>query len=237
MTSGDVPRPAPYRSRVREHVLPRGLAAAALLAVAALITVPSPTAAAPAPAPGTTTAADLPTGAPPALYRAEPTWPAADGWPGADDFPRTSGTGRLVDGALLWTDWLYDDHGARTAPVTDPAQTAGSPSFGGYGYSDPEAHGNGADVFRAGVLLRDDATYWRVDWTTLADASVPLAVWTFDRDGDTATGTSAWPVGAELTSPGVDTALVVGGSGARLLSLPDETVVAEPQVTVDLEAQ
>lgn len=181
-------------------------------------------------------AADLPAGGPPALYRPEPAWPSAGGWPGPESFPRTSGTGRLDDGALLWTDWLYDDHGARTAPVTDPAQTAGSPSFGGYGYDDPAAHGNGADLFRAGVLLRDDATYWRVDWTTLSEPSVPLAVWTFDRDSSPGTGTAEWPADAGLTSPGIDTALVVSGQRAQLLSLPDETVLVELPVTVDLDA-
>src|SRR5690349_11661941 len=55
--------------------------------------------------------ADLPADAPSALYRAEPKLPAANGWPGNNGaFSRTSGTGRLADGGMFWTDWLYDDH-------------------------------------------------------------------------------------------------------------------------------
>ena len=42
--------------------------------------------------------------------------PAPAGWPFGEEFPRTCGTGRLADGALFWTDFLYDDHGATGAP-------------------------------------------------------------------------------------------------------------------------
>jgi len=69
------------------------------------------------------------------------------------------------------------------------------------------------------VRLTPDATVWRVDWQTLADAAVPAAVWTFDRDGDPATGGAAWPAGARVRSAGIDTALVIpaaaGGCSTR----------------------
>lgn len=189
------------------------------------------------PAAGAGSTSGLPDDGPPALYRPEPRLPPAAGWDGPESFPRTSGTGRLDAGALLWTDWLYDDHGAVTAPLGDPAQTAGSPSLGGYGYPAGPAHGNGADIVRAGVLLRGDATVWRVDWSTLADAAVPLAVWTFDRDGDATTGSAAWPAGAGVSSPGIDSALVVSGRRARLLELPSGRVLATLPVHVDLASR
>jgi hypothetical protein len=175
---------------------------------------------------------DLPADGPPALYAAETVLPTAAGWPGPESFPRTSGTGRLAGGALLWTDWLFDDHGANGVPLNDLPVTAGSPSFGSYGYTSPSAHGNGADIFRAGVALSGGDSFWRVDWTTLADARVPVAEWTFDRDDNMATGVAAWAGSAGVTSPGIDTALIVSSRGARLIDLTTHAVKALP-VTVD----
>ncbi|HWA65422.1 MAG TPA: prolyl oligopeptidase family serine peptidase [Mycobacteriales bacterium] len=181
---------------------------------------------------------DLPADAPPALYAPEPKLPAADGWPGSNAaFSRTSGTGRLADGGLYWTDWLYDDHGTTTASPGDLSVTAGSPSFGLYTYPPGAAHGNGADIFTAAVLDRPGATYWRVDWNTLADPSVPVAEWTFDRDDDAATGGSAWPAGAGVHSPGIDTALTMSSHGAQLISVGSGKVLATFPVTVDGAAQ
>ncbi|MGN6128756.1 MAG: prolyl oligopeptidase family serine peptidase [Nocardioidaceae bacterium] len=173
------------------------------------------------PAPATAAPADLPDGAPPAAQRAEPALPAAHGWPFAQDaFPRTSGTGRLADGASYWSDFVYDDHGpAIPGGVSLPGASDLAPSQGSFTYPSGAAHGNGADLFRTAVGLDRDASYWRVDWTTLADPSVPLAVWTFDRDHDPSTGVSAWPAGAGVTSPGIDTGLVVSSRRAWLVDL------------------
>jgi poly(3-hydroxybutyrate) depolymerase len=181
---------------------------------------------------------DLPADAPPALYRSEPKLPAANGWPGSNSaFSRTSGTGRLADGGLYWTDWLYDDHGTTTASPGGIAVTAGSPSFGTYIYPSGAAHANGADIFRAAVLDRPRATYWRVDWNTLASAAVPIAEWTFDRDDNAATGASSWPAAAGVHSPGVDTALTMSSHGARLIAIASGKVLAKLPVSVDLAAQ
>ena len=60
----------------------------------------------------TEAASGLPSGIPPAATRAEPVLPVPAGWPFPDRFPRTSGTSRLAGGAVEWTDFLYDDHGA-----------------------------------------------------------------------------------------------------------------------------
>jgi hypothetical protein len=113
----------------------------------------------------------LPPGMPEAALAAEPSLPTADGWTFSEDYSRISGTSRLDTGALLWTDWLYDDTGA-----------------GAYTYTAPEAAANGADVFRAAVAVDAEHSYWRVDWNTLVDPTVPVAAWTFDTDADTATG-------------------------------------------------
>jgi hypothetical protein len=182
--------------------------------------------------------ADLPADAPAALYNAEPPLPAAAGWPGSNTaFSRTSGTGRLADGGLYWTDWLYDDHGTTAASTGDISVTAGSPSFGLYTYPSGAAHENGADIFRAAVLDRADATYWRVDWNTLAAKTVPIAEWTFDRDNNAATGGSDWPAGAGVHSPGIDTALTMSSHGARLIAVATGRVLAALPVTVDMKSQ
>jgi hypothetical protein len=181
---------------------------------------------------------NLPGDGPSALYRNEPKLPGADGWPGSNSaFSRTSGTGRLADGGLFWTDWQYDDHGTTTASPGGIAVTAGSPSFGTYTYPSGPAHANGADIFRAAVLERANATYWRVDWNTLASPTVPIAEWTFDRDDKTSTGGSTWPAGAGVRSEGIDTALTMSSHGARLIAVESDKVIAKLPVAVDKGAQ
>jgi Prolyl oligopeptidase family len=185
------------------------------LAAAALLGLPS------SPARAATAPPGLPAGVPAAATRAEPVLPGPPSWPFGEQFPRTSGTGRLAGGAQFWSDFLYDDHGAASLSglqLSNSSNVSGlAPTQGSYGYTDPDAHGNGADIFRSAVGEDTGATYWRVDWNTLTDQRVPLAVWGLDTDGSTATGTAIWPGGAGVTSPGVDRFLVVSGAGARLV--------------------
>jgi predicted esterase len=162
----------------------------------------------------------LPPDGPRALDAAEPKLPTAAGWPASNSaFSRTSGTGRLADGAFYWTDYLYDDHGTTTASTGGGSVTAGTPSFGTYTYPAGKSFNNGADIFRAAIALRRHASYWRVDWETLADKQIPIAEWTFDRDDNATTGRSRWPGAAGAQSPGIDTALIVSGRGAQLVDL------------------
>ena len=211
-------------------------AAAALLAAGAATAAPP----APAPAPALQAVAGLPDQVPPAALRVEPALPAAQGWPFGEAFPRTSGTGRLSSGAAFWSDFLYDDHGARTTPVAAQQAAIASlaPPDGGFTYPAGEARMNGADVFRNAVGADRDASYWRVDWTTLADPAVPLAVWGLDLDGSTATGTAAWPAGAGVRSAGLDRALVVSSRGAWLVDpATDARVDVSSGLVVDRAAR
>ena len=144
----------------------------------------------------------MPEGVPPAARRPEPRLPAPAGWPFGEEFPRTCGTGRFAGGALFWTDFLYDDHGATGVLVDIP--TGGLvPPRGTYLYPPGPAAGNGADIFRVAVGLTEADTWWRVDWNTLLDPSVPIALFTFDTDRGYAT-TDQWPAGAGLRSAGID---------------------------------
>ncbi|MBV9484841.1 MAG: prolyl oligopeptidase family serine peptidase, partial [Frankiaceae bacterium] len=180
----------------------------------------------------------LPADAPQALYRTQPRLPTPHGWPGVNNaFSQTSGTGRYARGGYFWSDYIYDDHGATTTSTGGISVTAGSPSFGLYTYPDGAASQNGADIFRAAVLRRAHATYWRVDWNTLVKRRVPIAEWTFDTDNKSSTGGSSWPAGAGASSPGIERALVMSSHGARLINTLTGKVLIKRPVTSDLRAQ
>ncbi|MEO3761615.1 prolyl oligopeptidase family serine peptidase [Mycobacterium sp. B14F4] len=154
----------------------------------------------------------MPEGVPPAALQPELTLPTPNGWPFGEDFPRTCGTGRYAGGALFWTDFLYDDHGATGVLIDIP--TGGLvPPRGTYVYPDGPAARNGADIFRVAIGLSDAHTWWRVDWNTLLDPSIPIALFTFDANRGRAP-TSKWPAGAGITSAGIDSALLISAQGA-----------------------
>ncbi|MGH3977478.1 MAG: hypothetical protein ACRDRZ_00490, partial [Pseudonocardiaceae bacterium] len=216
---------------------------AAVMVLAGLVT-PAATAVPPATVPSAATPApvpdDLPDGVPEAATRAEPELLVPQGWPFPEGSSRTSGTGRLAGGAAYWSDFVYDDHGAASLlglPLNALGPTSAlSPTQGVYGYPPGPAANNGADIFRAAVGADDEHTYWRIDWNTLVDPSVPIAAWTFDTDDDPATGSAEWPAAAGVRSPGIDCSLVVSGRGARLLDATG-AVLAELETTVDSEAR
>jgi pimeloyl-ACP methyl ester carboxylesterase len=188
----------------------------------------------PAPPSELVVADGMPEGVPPAARQPEPRLPAPAGWPFGEDFPRTCGTGRFAGGALFWTDFLYDDHGATGVLVDIP--TGGLvPPRGTYVYPDGPAARNGADIFRVAVGLTETHTCWRVDWNTLLDPSVPIALFTFDTDRGEATS-DRWPAGAGVRSAGIDLALLISAAGARLIDL---TTHASTPVdhTVDMESR
>jgi hypothetical protein len=158
----------------------------------------------------------LPSGIPAAAMRPEPSLPAPAAWPFGEGFPRTSGTGRLERGALLWTDFVYDDHGADGFGQSSSTSSLAA-SDGTYSYPEGPAAGNGADLFRIGIGLTRRASWWRVDWTTLVEPSVPIAAFALDTDADASTGAADWPGVPGLRSPGIERVLLVSSRGAWLL--------------------
>src|SRR3989442_1021196 len=149
---------------MRRHTVrvPRALA---LLVVASTVTVVAPHGGAAAPPPAPTLPAGMPDGVPPAALKPEPTLPVPAGWPFPDAFPRTSGSVRLAGGALEWSDFLYDDHGAKGEPVDFPVAGLAT-STGTYTFPSDAAHMNGAAIFRTAAGLTPDASWWRVAWNT-----------------------------------------------------------------------
>jgi pimeloyl-ACP methyl ester carboxylesterase len=177
----------------------------------------------------------MPEGVPEAARRPEPQLPAPAGWPFGEHFPRTCGTGRLAAGATFWTDFLYDDRGATGTRVRFPAAGRVVPPKGTYIYPDGPAARNGADIFRVAIGLTDTDTWWRVDWNTLQDPSVPIALFAFDT-GPTRGGTEHWPANARVRSAGIDFALLISAAGAWLIDLMAQTTTAVGH-TVDPEAR
>jgi dienelactone hydrolase len=208
--------------------------------LAAVLALYAPTAAAKAPA-------DMPSDVPAAAGDTPPTLPepTSAAWPFPSTFSQTSGTGRLAGGASLWTDFVYDDYGASnleglpTSTYDQSSDLAGRQ--GQYVYPAGPADNNGADIFRAGVGLSSAYSYWRVDWVTLADPSVPIAEWTFDTDNNAATGAASWPAAAGVTSAGIDQALVVSSKGAWLVNpltgLRTDVLAHGGKLTVDRSAK
>ena len=182
--------------------------------IADALTHPGPPA--PAPPADLVVVDGMPEGAPPAARRPEPQLPVPANWPFGEHFPRTCGAGRVAGGALFWTDFLYDDHGATGVPIGDLKIQA--PPRGTYLYPDGPAARNGADIFRVAVGLTETHTWWRIDWNTLLDPSVPVALFTLDTDPGRR-GPEQWPAGAGIRSAGIDMALLLSGSGAALIDL------------------
>jgi hypothetical protein len=187
----------------------------------------------------------LPTGVPTAATAPPATLPLppSTAWPFPSDFSHTEGSGRLAGGATLWTDFVYDDHGPLGSPVGIEQSGNASdlaPVHGGFVYPTGPADKNGADIFTAAVGYTPRATYWRVDWNTLADPSLPIAEWTMtgDTPGAPASAT-AWPGSAGVrTSTGIQYALIVTAKQARLVKAASPAVpVATFPTAVDMSSR
>ncbi|WP_041782438.1 alpha/beta hydrolase-fold protein [Mycolicibacterium chubuense] len=159
----------------------------------------------------------MPEGVPRAALQPEPRLPSPAHWPFGEHFPRTCGTGRLAAGAVYWTDFVYDDHGACGVRVKMSSGRVVPPE-GTYVYPDGPAAGNGADIFRVAIGLTETHTWWRIDWNTLLDPSVPIAVFTLDTGRGRQAG-EQWPAGVGLRSAGIDVALLISAAGATLIDL------------------
>jgi hypothetical protein len=184
----------------------------------------------------------LPTGAPAAASAPEPALPepSTAEWPFPSDFSHTSGTGLLSGGASLWTDFLYDDHGPLGSPVgiADNAKVSSlAEVHGGFEYPEGAAEKDGADIFRAGVGYTPEATYWRVDWNTLANADVPIAEWTFSTGSATPGSGEEWPANAKVRSAGIQYALIVSAQHAQLVEVATGKPVAGAELHTEVNMQ
>ncbi len=174
----------------------------------------------------------VPSGAPAAAYGNEVKLPSNPAWIFSEGSPRTSGTGRYAYGAYYWTDFLYDASGAKGGNV--PLYRVGTPSGGSFHYPEDNMAGNGADIFRVGIGLADGSSYWRVDWQTLVDTSVPIAAFAIDyKDG----GSDTWPGVAGLRSPGIDAVILLSSKGVLVDFNDGNGPQSYGEITHDLPSQ
>ncbi|MBV9042428.1 MAG: hypothetical protein JOZ68_15605 [Acidimicrobiia bacterium] len=117
-----------------------------------------------------------------------------------------SGQTSYVNGALVWTDYAYDDRGTNTAAGGEGAAT--------YSSTPP----NAADLIQLQLAPATNGTKITAVLETLVDPSLPLLGVGFDTDGNSATGAPGIPGGSwKVKGPlGLDRFLVADNSGGIL---------------------
>ena len=143
---------------------------------------------------------------------------------------RLSGHTITSRGELIYTDYLYDDHGPDLDGVPGmPAYRANlAPVTGDYAYPADEArYGNNAADLRELRIAADDTTlHLLISLQTMKAADAAIATVAIDADGSPQTS-AQWPDGVGLDSAGPERFLTTWGTGARLTT---------PEGTRELEA-
>jgi predicted esterase len=131
-----------------------------------------------------------------------------------------SGASAYRRGEFLYQDFLYDDHGARTGPVADPAAAsdAASQAFslpnGNYTYPTAAAYaGNAADFVELRAKPLASSTAFRITMQSMKDPSligISIAL------GSPASAAHAFPAGANVKAPADYFLTIHPGSGSAL---------------------
>jgi hypothetical protein len=197
-------------------------------------------------APGGAGAASLPSVSsgqrpgPPLLYA-----PPADAPPLSVQAPfaapplLVSGTDALRGGEYLYQDYLFDDRGADTVPLSGsragPGDDIASPTAGDVLYPTAERFaGNAADIVELRIKPTPEAIVYRVTLNTVKAGDV--AVVGLGIDTDRSGGESVdWPLGAGVGSPGLDRFITAHGTGGVVHTLPDGASTALPKGAVSVD--
>ena len=187
----------------------------------------------------------VPSGAlpgPPVLYDGAPRAPQLENRaPFAAAPLLVSGTTAYRDGEFLYQDYLFDDRGADTVPVVGTRDALGSNLFSA-GAGDvryPLARrfaGNAADLVELRIRPEADAIAYRVTLNAALDPRTSVVGIGIDTDRSGG-GAVDWPLGAGVSSPGLDRFVTAWGTGGATHALPGEAARALPggAVTMDLE--
>lgn len=137
-----------------------------------------------------------------------------------------SGTDAYVDGEYLYQDFVYDDHGADTAPRSIPSEpNTDDNTTGDLRYptdSDTYAY-NAADLLEFRVTPTDDGLAYRIRLNTMLEPDVAGVAIGIDTGGN---GRSSWGYGiGELGDLQLDHVIATWGTGAALDGEPIDATV------------
>jgi hypothetical protein len=182
------------------------------------------------------------TGQPPGprlLYRSPPRSPLSVRPPFAAAPLRVSGTDAYRRGEYLYQDFLFDDRGADTVPAAgarfENGRNAASPTAGDVFYPTARRYaGNAADLVELRIKPLAHAILYRVTFNTtrVRDAAVVGIGVDTDRRGGAPT---RWPLGAGISSPGLDRFITAWGTGGQVASLPAGRATALPAGAVRID--
>ena len=133
-----------------------------------------------------------------------------------------SGTDAYCDGEYLYQDYLFDDHGANTHGSYPQGDEWGIfPPAGDVRYpaNDARYARNAADIVEFRMVPTKDATVFRITFNTVVSLDAPVVGIGIDTDRGAAVPV-AWPNGAGLTSPGIDTFVTAWGRGGEITTRP-----------------
>ncbi len=179
---------------------------------------------------------------PPLLYAPPPTAPELSVQaPFAAQPLLVSGTDALRAGEYLYQDYLFDDHGANTAPGVG-SQPPGSGNFSATAgdVSYPTAArfaNNAADIVELRVRRTDDAVVYRVTLGTVLDDDTTVVGIGIDTDASGGAPVP-WPRGAGIGSPGLNRFVTAWGTGGQVSDVsaggaPTTTDLPAGSVSID----
>jgi hypothetical protein len=184
----------------------------------------------------------VPTGQPPGpplLYRSPPRSPLSVRPPFAAAPLRVSGTDAYRRGEYLYQDYLFDDRGADTVPGPgarfENGRNLAAPTAGDVFYPTAERYaGNAADLVELRIKPLEHAIVYRVTLNTVRarDAAIVGIGVDTDRSGGAPV---PWPLGAGISSPGLDRFITAWGTGGQVASLHAGKATALPAGSVRID--
>jgi len=152
-----------------------------------------------------------------------------------------SGTDALRGGEYLYQDYLFDDRGADTVPLAgsrgnaNPGSDLAASTAGDVFYPTADRFaGNAADIVELRIKPTADAIVYRVTLNTVRGADVAVVGLGIDTDRSGGAAVD-WPLGAGVSSPGLDRFITAHGTGGVVhdLSAGTSAPLAAGAVTID----